>query len=485
MASSLPSSTFDPTASLGLVDTRVLRELRRQEAEKAAILRRQTTTGVDYASAELGNALGIGIRKLLGRAGIMKDPELERAEKIDSARARATNYVASIPEEMRSTDPLESSIQERQALMDELTAAGLHAEADTIRGQVLDLRKQQFEFKKLQVDTDAAQSLADSRALDASYKADTYNDRVAAERAKRVNEQAQAQITLGTAGNQIALSGTQLAQAQEKLRHDRTMAPFLEARARDEATVAALQARAGGPLMKLDKLQLRRDQLLTYIADNPGSAYAKQQLEEVSQAIQTEITNTQNVKSTNLDNTTQTRSQLQDDIGALAGIQTSLSSLVTDLGTLDGKQPYGATGNLRSQVAGYGTQVLSLVGAPIAVQDAFNNTLYSDKEQDLLSRTRQLKEQLTDWLKGSRAGQVDRERADDLLQALDRPDVTVRDVMISLANLSKFLAERQATAFSILNDNVGVVMQGAGAARIGAPANTDPLNDAWNGLDNQ
>ena len=152
---------FNP---FGLIGTQELDQQRVARRQKEADVRRAQLTGVDFASAELGTALGGALRKALGQQGLIKDREAEDAKAVDQAVSRANTAFTSVPSEIAPKDPFEAGILRRQLLIQELEGAGLSSQADTVRTQLVSLAEQhqkflksQGETKKLSVETKRAQ----------------------------------------------------------------------------------------------------------------------------------------------------------------------------------------------------------------------------------------------------------------------------------------------------------------------------------------
>lgn len=446
-------SIFDATEALGLVDPRVLKQLRRQSLERSAIMRQNKLSGTDYANAEVGALLGRGLRAAFGKAGILKDEEMERAEQVESARNRAKTYVTSLPEEIRSQDPLEASVQERQALLDELVAAGLHQEADTVRGQILDLRKQGLEFRKLAVDTANSEAQLQGRQLDNAYEEETFGDRVTQQRADAALSATNAAVAISTEGYRTAMPRVELEAKLEDLMQSKELRPYALATAKANSAVADLQARYGGAPPTLAKLQMRRDHILEYLSKNPQDTFAQQNLKELNAAIQTDAMGIQR----SVDNYTPTsavRTDLQRDLINASQFQEQITGILDTLNTSD-MEPFGGIATARRAAAGVVSQSISLVGAPQDVASKVGSFLYSDKEIEVSSQARQLKADIISWLSsGSRSSSTDVETAGNLLQVLDNPEVDSRQAKIALTNFSGWLLSKQSALWKVMESNL-------------------------------
>lgn len=148
---------------LGLVDESVLRQLRNTQRQ-VQFQRQQGQSGVDFAAQNLGaasgQALGAAIRAALGKAGLVKDTALDNAKAVtrakNAAAKRTDEGLKELPEGVEGpaqklpTDPTERRILEREIFIDELRAEGQNTAADSVLGQVIDMREAQAKFKKLQ-----------------------------------------------------------------------------------------------------------------------------------------------------------------------------------------------------------------------------------------------------------------------------------------------------------------------------------------------
>lgn len=450
----------DAFESLNLIDSAVLRQLREGEWRKEQLARASTRNGVDFGSATAGAFLGNVLRQGLVKAGLVKDEAAERAEKVGRAKRLASLAVASTPAEMRAEDPLEDSISQRMELMRELQRAGLTDEADAVRGQILDARKQQLEMRKLMVDmgyTEArtAHTALETAALEATAPLDIVRKR--ADAAKAVSA---ANVALGTEQLQVQRAGAEFQKLLEDMEHNRNMRPFLQSRARADARIAEYEARVGGSVPTLAKLQTERDYWLEYAADNPDSPLAQRRLTELTTAIETEVAGTQRVLTGPLDPTTAVRTDLQRTIANLGGITGEVNNLVTSLERVAADQPFGATANIRSAAGGYIAQGLSLLGVPASAQDAAQRVFMHDDEEKVRSQARQLHTSLTTWLAQGNMREVHRKAADDLLQALDDPAITTRGVMIAMNNFLTWATDKQKLALEVLETDLGAAMPG-------------------------
>ncbi len=140
------TQNFNP---FGLIGTQELEQERVARRQQESNIRRAQLSGIDFASAELGNAIGRGLRQAAGKAGLIRDKEAEDAAAVDAATKRAEAAFQAIPQELRDTsDPFGNSIQRRQELIKELDAVGMTPQADKVRQQVIDLHDQRNKFLK-------------------------------------------------------------------------------------------------------------------------------------------------------------------------------------------------------------------------------------------------------------------------------------------------------------------------------------------------
>jgi len=423
------------------VTPEVLRQLRRGEDLKMAAIRRNQLSGVDYASAELGNALGGLIRQGMTRAGILKDPEMEKAQRLQSGIEWAQRKSEG-PD--RPEDPIAASIFERQNLLEELQAMGMSREADAVRAQIMDLRKQELEFQKLQGDIDAQEALRRKRQLEGDYLEETYDDRVESQRIERMHRSFNYQTDWSLGPYRIAEKRADLEARLADNKHNAAIRPFVLSRAQSDAQIRQLEAQYGGPLPDLNQLQLRRDALAVRLLDDPNNPFVQQNFQELEAAIQTRIMNVQR----NVDNFEPTQSMLsrqQADALALDGINFQIDQLIQGL---EGNEPFGATADMRRKAGGFINQGLTLLGMN-ETGNRLNEIIFSEDEQKVRAQARILHTDIMNWLKGnSRATPQESEQAHNLLQALLEPEVQAKAVVVSLLEFQKWAGQRQINAWN-------------------------------------
>lgn len=147
----------------GLVDENVIRQLRANQRQ-VQFQRQQGQSGVDFAAQNIGTGVGQGvgvaIRAALGKAGLVKDTQLENAKAVSRAQKKAVQRTdeglkelpegVSGPEQKLPSDPTERRILQREILIEELRFEGQGGAADQILGDVVTMREDQLRFQKLQ-----------------------------------------------------------------------------------------------------------------------------------------------------------------------------------------------------------------------------------------------------------------------------------------------------------------------------------------------
>lgn len=436
------------TNPFGLIDERVVRAIRKNQEIADARIRANQTQGVNYASRELGNfvgkALGIGLRK----AGVLKDPEMERAQEVSSAQRRAQVAIDGTPDEIKPTDPYESSIFEREQLAKELRAAGLTGEASIVNQQVLQLKEQNLKMQKLQGEVT-------SKKQDIEFHDLTKDDEATTIRTTALQNTLQYDFDLGTHNTRVLKSELELEQLADTMGHQKQIRPHLRAKAASDAQVAAVEARLGGPAPTLLRLQARRDSILNHIAMQPDDKWAQQNLEEINKKIATEAMGiTRNVD--NYDPTNSVKSSLQTDMISLAQFQGQVEGMINKLeSTTD--EPFGKVADTRAAIASGINTVLPLVGLPPSLTSGMAEFIISDDEVDIRSESRQLRADLIDWISGnSRSTSIDVDVAEDLTQSmLDATDR--RTVTVALTNLSSWMMKKQLLLDSTLLQGLDAV----------------------------
>jgi hypothetical protein len=451
------------TNPFGLIDERVLNAVRTNERIADSRLRANQATGVNFASREAGNLIGMMIGKGLRKAGVLKDPEMERAQAVSSAQKRAAQVVESTPEELKSNDPYQASIFQHEQLAEELRAAGLFAEASTVTQKILNLKEQDLKMRKLEGEVDA-------QAVETDIREETRDDVVAQARTKTLQEGLQYQFDLSTHNTRVIKTQAELEDLVSTMGHERRMRPFLESKAASDAQVAKVEAKLGGSAPTLLRLQARRDGLLQHLAMNPDDKWAQENLEDINKAIQTDVLGIQR-NIDNYDVTNSVLSSVQSDMIALAGFQTQIGDLSSKLeSTTD--EPFGKVADTRAAIASGINTVLPLVGMPPGLTGGMAEFIMSDDEVNLRSDARQLRADLVEWLSGnSRSTSVDVSTAEDLTQAME--DATDRrTVSIALTNLTDWLIKKQLLLDSTL-------LQGLSAV---SPSQEDTEESATNDL---
>lgn len=445
------------TNPFGLKGTTELFEERRQERRAEANVRRQRLNGVDYSSAELGNAIGRGLRGLLGKAGIMPDPELEKAQKIESAVKRAQVSTRSIPDELRNTDPYGSAIQERKELIAELEASGLFGEADKVRNQIISLKESQVKLSKLTAESKRAQ-------IEAIVEEETAPDRIMKTRADRINADATAQISLVTQAWAPHKAELDYATALQNFEEKKELRPYSLNIKQSEARIKHLEGQLGGPLPGLVKLQGERQNLVNYLTENPDDPWAKKRIQEINEAINTEV----NGITRNVDNyqpTTAMLSSVQQQTAELNRARESIGSLIKDL-----EAPGESLGELaqwRTGAANVVSQFMPLLGFGQEVTSSFAEFIASEEGQlGPQSAARKLRVELLPLVRGgARTTPTDLELLEDLIQATE--DATSdRAAAVALMDTLDFVVGIQERNYGILADGLRSIV----------PANTVPGN---------
>jgi hypothetical protein len=413
------------TNPFGLIDERVVRAIRKNQEIADARIRANQTQGVNFASRELGNfvgkALGLGLRK----AGVLKDPEMERAQEISSAQRRAQVAIDGTPDEIKPTDPYESSIFEREQLAKELRAAGLTQEASIVNQQVLQLREQNLKMQKLQGEVTSQKQEIEFHEL-------TKDDEATTIRTTALQNTLQYGFDLSTNNTRVLKTELELEQLADTMGHQKQIRPHLRAKAASDAQVAAAEAKLGGPAPTLLRLQARRDAILNHIAMQPDDKWAQQNLEEINKKIATEA------------------------MGITRNIDSQVEGIIDKLeSTTD--EPFGKVADTRAAIASGINTVLPLVGLPPSLTSSMAEFIISDDEVDIRSESRQLRADLIDWISGnSRSTSVDVDVAEDLTQSmLDATDR--RTVTVALTNLSSWMMKKQLLLDSTLLQGLEVV----------------------------
>lgn len=463
-------------SSLDLVDSTALRQLRRLQWQKDQTVRASTRNGIDYAASTMGAGVGTLLRRGLVKGGIIKDEEEERAGKITKAQEVAEAAYNDIPEDQRPTDPLAAGIAQRMELLRELQDAGLNDEADTVRSQILTYRKQQMEFEKLQKDMDYTDVRMRGQEIENLIEEETAGDTVLERRARAAEAASSARVAIGTEPLKVRSAQVEFDTKVEKLSQDRSLRPYVEARAKADARIASIQAQYGGAVPELAKLQTERDYWMEYVHDNPGSTLGKQRLDEMNTAIETKITGSQRILTGPYDPTTTQKGLLQADIRNMSTITMEVNNLLTTLGEVGNEQPLGATANVRGAIGGYIAQGLSVVNAPGAIQEGAQNLFMNNDENTVRSQARQLRTSISTWLAAGNMREVHVKAANDLLQALDEPAVTSRDVANAMNNFLVWMTDKQRVAFDVLDNDLSVTRPPGMGASSGNAAADDFTN---------
>lgn len=137
----------------GVTGTKEYNQFDRSEKRKQLNALLAQGSGVNQGSAALGFAIGTGLRKALGAAGVGQTKDYKQAQQMDEAIKATRSQLAELAEG-RETDPFKAAIQERKLLVQNLEAQGNFSAADTVRGQMLTLLEQEEKFGKLQTEGD-------------------------------------------------------------------------------------------------------------------------------------------------------------------------------------------------------------------------------------------------------------------------------------------------------------------------------------------
>ncbi len=132
----------------GLTDEAALRK-ERSAAQRKTLnsLIQSTQSGVGRGSAGVGFAVGTALSKLAGKAGLIKDDEMNRAKRITKAGEEADSQAAAMVTDPEA-DPFSAQIERGRIMQKQLQADGLQSEADAVGTQLLQLAVQQQAFFK-------------------------------------------------------------------------------------------------------------------------------------------------------------------------------------------------------------------------------------------------------------------------------------------------------------------------------------------------
>ena len=449
-----------PSNPFALVDSSVLDHLRRVELKGTLRDERSRLSGQSYAAAVAGTLMGDAIGNFLTDKGYRQDSERTEAAAVTSAEKKARLNVQSTPPEMRDTDPYAEQEQYGTELVRELTAAGLHDQADSVRNRMLGLRQQKLELDKLDGAVEG-QGLSNLRSrLDYVTEAATQDAKIAKTRADAVNSTVTANLAVNGEQYNLQLPRVELDAKMEALRHSKVLAPFVEQKAEDDLAIADMQATMGGPVPQLVLLQNQRDNLLGAIAETPGGdhKWSLKTVEEINDRINTlRFGIVHNVPGA-FDPTNSVKSEIQTGLKDMADFQVQIDQILKGLSNST-SDSFGVDADLRLKTAGGLTKVMGLLALPQSVIDATGNAIVSDNALSTRALARQLHADMTSWFSKSRSVTPEAAKvADNMLQALDDPLVTNRNVANSLTHLTEWIIQHQTTGYTILDQNIKAVV---------------------------
>ena len=446
-------STAKSGNPFGLVDTRVLDELRRGEELAQDTITRNRLSGIEYGASVAGTLLG----RVLGEATGRKGPRVDRAAEVTSAQQRARAVIESKPEEVRSTSIHGQRIEEGMALIQQLHAAGLTQEADTVRTSLLELEKQDLELKKLEGEVVGQREQTLGRRIDRLYDEATINDRVSKTRSEALESDVRARTAISTERYKVPMAQVEFEQKLQDLGQDRAMAPYIQAKARQDATIAEIQARYGGAPTNLVRNQAARDHILAHLSKNPTDVWAKQSLDEINREIESDSLNAaRNIN--NYQPTNAVLTDVQSSLMKLGSFSEQATTILDQMKNTD-SDSFGGLADLRTNAAGWANQALSFVGMSQDLSSRVAETIASSDTLKIRSEGRQLRTDLVKWLADSgRTGETDIKIADDLLQVFDNPAVDSRQAAIALTGFVKWVNEHQERDIRVLDQGLkGVV----------------------------
>lgn len=445
----------------GLVDSRVLAELRRGEEIAEDTITRNRLSGMQYGASVAGTLLG----RILGDAtGGGKSPRSTRAAEVTAAQQRAQAVVDSKPTEMKPSNLHQQRIDEGMALIQQLHASGLMAEADTVRTKLLDLEKQDLELQKLDGEVTGIRESNAAKRIDRLYDEATIQDRVTKTRADAMQSSVEARVAISTEGYKVETPALDFEKKLDDLKNNRALAPFIQKRAEQEATISALQARHGGTTPQLVAKQMARDHVLEELSRNPDDKWALKRLTELNMEIESDTLNVARNIS-NWQPTNAVLTQTQDSLRRLGGFSEQAQSILKQMEN-SSEDAFGGAAEMRIQAASVLSQGLPLLGAPQALTSKVADFVASANTLDTRSQARQLRSDLAQWISDGRMNKSVQEEADSLLQVLDNPYVDKRSATIALTNLVHWLAKHQETDIRILEEG----MKGALPATAGSLA---------------
>ena len=446
-------STAKSGNPFGLVDTRVLDELRRGEELAQDTITRNRLSGIEYGASVAGTLLG----RVLGDATGRKGPRVDRAAEVTAAQQRARAVIESKPEEVRSSSIHGQRIEEGMALIQQLHAAGLTQEADTVRTSLLDLEKQDLELKKLEGEVAGQREQTLGRRIDRLYDEATINDRVSKTRSEALESDVRARTAVSTERYKVPMAQVEFEQKLQDLGQDRAMAPYIQAKARQDATIAEIQARFGGAPTNLVRNQAARDHILAHLVKNPTDVWAKQSLDEINREIESDSLNA----ARNINNYQPTNAVLTDVQSSLMKLGSFSEQATTILKTMENTnaEAFGGVAETLTAAAGWANQGLSFLGMSQDLSSRVAKIIASDDVLDMRAGGRQLRADLVNWLSSSgRTSETDVKIANDLLQVFDNPSVDNRQASIALTKFVRWALEHQERDIRVLDQGLkGVV----------------------------
>lgn len=446
----------------GLVDSRVLAQMRANQRRIDARVRQNKLSGVNFASSELGNAIGRLVGAGLGKAGIIKDPQKLRAEQVDEAQRRAIENT-DVPED---ANPIDLDIAQRTSLARELHNAGLFGESARVAGSIFDLRKQKTELSRMQ--SEEIKSRVEAENLEADQ-----NDAQARARLLTTRESAETDVMLVNRDFALPMARVDLATALQSFEQNKKLNPLTVGIAKADLAVRQAEELVGGTVPTFARLLNERDHVITHLAQNPTDQFAAQRLEFLNSKLQTEALGVQrNVD--NYDPTNAALTSIQTQIAELDSAQDEIQDLVDAL-----NRPGEALGEIpefRIKAANILSQILPLAGFPQSVTSDVTEFIAPTAgvlEPQALAR--KLRVSLLPLIKkNNRTTPQDVELIEDLIQATESA-TSERAALVALMQTSQFIASRQKVNFSILEGGFRRLIPGLGISTPEAAPN-GPLN---------